>query len=452
MTEIRIPKLNNNDQTYTLVEWLTADEGPVQPGDALATLETSKAAEDLVCDESGLLWQAKQAGSECQPGDVIGWVVAPGTERTPDTQRAQAESAAQPESGADDGPLITRDAQALIDELAIGADQLRKLGNKVVRAADIRQLAAEDGSRDRIADGERPAAEDDSSARTYKVPAVQQAVSRTVQFSHQSIPAAYTVVKVDVGAAQAAARQLGSQLKKLVGLPEFLIAAVAPLYEEYPLFFATPKDDRTMLLAEDSHVGLTIDAGSGLFVPVIKNASTRSIEEIAGIVAEFRLSASRGRFREQDLSGGNISIALHRDPDIVLAIPLIFPGQVCCLALAGAQQEAVVGAEGTVSARTVANIGLAYDHRYINGGQVLPFLQTIKEILESPERLSGAAKLAVAEEAEDQRVDHVGPLKVTIVPAPGNFLVPAAGNALGYLTAEERRDEQVVLEPYDQAR
>jgi 2-oxoglutarate dehydrogenase E2 component (dihydrolipoamide succinyltransferase) len=371
--DIRVPKINNNDQAYTLVEWLAPDDKPVKPGDTLATLETSKAAQDLVCEESGVLWHAVQAGSECQPGDVIARVVPPGTERRADERAAQPEPAADDQAAAD-GPVITQAAQVLIDELSIDADQLRELDTKVVRAADIEQLAAGDDSPD----------------RTYKLSAVQQAVARTVQRSHQSIPAAYTVVKVDIGAAQDAARQLGIRLRKMVGLPDLLIAAVAPLYKEYPLFFAAPQNEDTVLLAEDSHIGLTIDADNGLFVPVVKNASTRTIEEIAEIVGTFRLSASRGRFLEQDLSGGNISIALHRDPDVVLAIPIIFPGQTCCLALAGAQQLVVRDDDGNMATRTIANIGLAFDHRFINGAQVLHFLQSIKEALESPDRLIGA--------------------------------------------------------------
>ena len=373
MADIRVPKLNNNDQAYTLVEWLAPDNEPVNPGDPVATLETSKAAEDLICEESGVLWHVVQAGSECQPGEVICQVVPPGTERGSAERAASAKPAA--DDDADDAPVITQPAQVLIDQLSIGADQLRELDTKVVRAADIERLAAADGYRD----------------RTYKLPVVQRAVARTVQRSHQSIPAAYTVVKVDIGAAQDAARQLGIRLHKMVGLPELLIAAVAPLYQQYPLFFATPVGDDTLLLADDSHVGITIDADNGLFVPVIKNASTRTVEEIAEIAGTFRLSASRGRFREEDLNGGNISIALHRDPDIVLAIPLIFPGQTCCLALAGAQQVLIRDDEGNVTARTIANIGLAYDHRFTNGAQALRFLQSVKEALESPDRLIGAS-------------------------------------------------------------
>jgi 2-oxoglutarate dehydrogenase E2 component (dihydrolipoamide succinyltransferase) len=374
VTEIRIPKLNNNDQTYTLVEWIAADDKPVESGDALVTLETSKAAEDLVCDEPGLLWHAKPAGSECQPGDVIGWVVPPGTQRGPGAQTAQTAAPPGPSGDDEDELIVTRDAQALIDKLSIDTAALRELGTKVVRAADVERLAANVDSPDRM----------------YRLPAVQQAVARAVRYSHQSIPAAYTVIKVDIGAAQELARQLSMRLRKQVGLPEFLIAAVAPLYQQYPLFFASPKDEQVMLQAEDSHIGLTIDLGTGLFVPVIKNASGRTIEEIAGIVGDFRLSASKGKFSEGDLNGGNFSIALHRDPDIILAIPLIFPGQVCCLALAGAQQEVVMDSAGKVTTRSVANIGLAYDHRFVNGGQVVPFLQSIKERLESPELIAAS--------------------------------------------------------------
>lgn len=388
MADIRIPKLNNNDQTYTLVEWLAADDEPVKPGDAIATLETSKAAEDLVCDDAGVLWHVTPAGSECQPGDVIAQVVAPGTERTAEAQVGALAPAAADEAGADE-PVITQAAQALADELSIGADQLRELDTKVVRAVDVEQLAADTGADANAgADAETGAASPD---RTYRLPPVQQAVARTVRRSHQDIPAAYTVVKVEVGAAQAAARQLGIKFRKLVGLPELLIAAVASLYQEYPLFFAAPQDDDTMVLAEAAHVGLTIDADNGLFVPVVKNASARTIEDIAAAVGEFRLSASRGRFSEQDLSGGNISIALHRDPDVVFAIPLIFPGQTCCLALAGAQQELIRDEEGNVTARTVTNIGLAYDHRFVNGAQALQFLQSIKAAVESPDGLPGAS-------------------------------------------------------------
>src|ERR1700733_8875360 len=71
-------------------------------------------------------------------------------------------------------------------------------------------------------------------------------------------------------------------------------------------------------------------------------------------------------------------------------------------------------------------------------------------------RLSSAglssAGLCLAEELQDRRVDHVGSFEVAVVPAAGDFLVTAVGNALGYLAAEERRHDQIVGVAYDQAR
>jgi 2-oxoglutarate dehydrogenase E2 component (dihydrolipoamide succinyltransferase) len=363
VAEINVPKLNNNDQTYTLLEWLAGDGCAVEPDEAIATIETSKAAEELVCAEGGVLWHSVPAGAECEPGEAIGWVVAPGTPRP-------ARPPAGPSDGAEaDGPVITRPAQALMDERGVGLDQVRELDRTLVRAADIERLA--------------PAGNGDAGP-VHHLPAVQGAVARTVQRSHQDIPAAYSVMKVHVDAVQEEARQLGMRLRKPVGMPEFLIAALAPLHSRFPVFFATPAGENTVRLADDANIGLTMDAGEGLFVPVIKRASTLSLEEIVELVGAFRISASRGSFREEELSDGHISIALNNGPDVVMAIPLIFPGQICSLALADALPEVILDDEGNAATRTVTNLGLAYDHRFVNGGEAAQFLRAVKDALESP--------------------------------------------------------------------
>ena len=53
MTEIVVPKLNANDTTYTLVEWLVPPGATVGAGDPVATVETSKAAEELPSPADG---------------------------------------------------------------------------------------------------------------------------------------------------------------------------------------------------------------------------------------------------------------------------------------------------------------------------------------------------------------------------------------------------------------
>ncbi|MFJ7200639.1 MULTISPECIES: 2-oxo acid dehydrogenase subunit E2 [unclassified Streptomyces] len=367
MAEIRVPKLNNNDDSYVLLEWLVGDEEPIGADDDVATIETSKAAEDLVSAAGGVLHHMVPAGAVCRPGDLIGRVVPPGTPRAERAAPTEATEAAGP----DDGPVITAPARQLLAELGIDPELTRTLGVKVVRRSDVERLTARSA-----ADG-----------NTLTLPTGQQAVARTVTRSHQTIPSAYTVIRVEVGGVVDRARVLTGEWRKLVGVPEFLIMAVAGLRERFPLCFASPVDERTVSVADGAHVGVTIDIGKGLYVPVVRDAHTMGLKEIATSVGDFRNKALHGSFREQDLTGGTIAVTLHNDEDVTVAVPIVFPGQVCALALGGIRPELVPGADGgagtdDVRIALVAHVGLAYDHRVLNGRDAVLFLRAVKESLE----------------------------------------------------------------------
>ncbi|MBP2325816.1 2-oxoglutarate dehydrogenase E2 component (dihydrolipoamide succinyltransferase) [Kibdelosporangium banguiense] len=334
MTEVRVPKLNNNDTEYILTEWIVADGEQVEPGRPVATLETSKAAEELLSPQAGVLRHLVEPGAECSPGQVIAQLLPEGAEVTPIVAGQRPQS----------GPIITEPAAALIRELCVSPQEVQALGLKVVRRNDIEQLGG--------------------LVRTLSP--VQRAISRTVTRSHQTIPAAYTVIKVDVSAAMREARETTRQLRMLVGLPDLLVSAVAKLHKDFPLFFATLQDERTIRLADTPQVGVTVDLGDGLHIPVIRG--NPAVPEIARQMAAFRTSAQHGTFRQEDLLGANIVVTLHHDEGIMLAIPIIHPGNVCALAL-GAPDNGV------------AHIGLAYDHRVVNGRDAVVFLQSLRDLL-----------------------------------------------------------------------
>ncbi|MEU7575491.1 2-oxo acid dehydrogenase subunit E2 [Micromonospora sp. NPDC049240] len=367
--EIRVPKLNNNDRAYILIDWLIDNDQEVASGEAIAALETSKAVEDLLSADDGILQHLLAAGAECAPGDVIARIVPPGTGEIP----VPATGAVEPAEPV--GQFVTAPAQELIDRLGIDPRSVRELPVKVVRAADVERLAAS-----------RP---QHSDARLHTLQQHQRAVAETVSLSHRTIPAAYTVMKVDVGAARAEVRRQSMSLRALVDLPDLLIAAVARLQGDHPLFFASPVDDHRARLSGQANVGVTMDAGTGLFVPVVHGAADLSFRELVAVLGRYRQAARTGRFHASDLNGGNISVTLHNDEDVVVAVPLIAPGQTCALALGGPQQEVTVDGEAGVSARTVIHVGLAYDHRFINGRDAVQFLRGVKAAVEAPADLVG---------------------------------------------------------------
>jgi 2-oxoglutarate dehydrogenase E2 component (dihydrolipoamide succinyltransferase) len=349
--EIMVPKLNSNDTEYTLVEWLIADGSEVHAGDMIATVETSKAIEDVPTTATGFLHQVVAAGETCAPGEIIGRVQA---------STMAPEPVHKPETMA--GPVITEPARELINRLGIDEERINTLGRKVIRRSDVERMA--------------------NSHELRELSTVQRAVGRTVTTAHQTIPAAYTVIKADVSAVVAEARELTRSLRKLVGLPDFLIAAVAGAHADFPMPFSTLVDDSTVRLAAAPNIGVTMDLGQGLYVPVIKDAAQMDIAEITEHLTTFRRHAQHATFRADDLTDANITITLHHDPGVVLAIPIIHPGQSCALALGAPTQELALDNEGTVVTRTYATIGLAYDHRVLNGRDAVLFLQALKESLE----------------------------------------------------------------------
>ncbi|GAA0355542.1 2-oxo acid dehydrogenase subunit E2 [Microbispora corallina] len=457
MTDIRVPKLNNNDTSYVLVEWVAEDGGAVASGDPVAVLETSKATEELVAEEDGYLWRVLPLNADCAPGDLIARLTADATPPAdaPSTDAAtgsgspvDAATGATPPAHAATGsrspvdaatavtrpghavtgagapettgaapvdarePVITAPARALIEELGVDPAELRALGVPVVRRTDVERLAAarlapagEGGRAGQVGEaaragqaGDAGRGDDDgrpggagwrpssggASGTSYELSRVQRAVARAVRASHETIPAAYTVMRIDVGDALALAARLTREVRRPVGLPELVTCAVARLHAAFPLLYATLADERTALLPDAPHIGVTMDAGAGLFVPVIHDAGRRSLKEVAARLMEYRLAAATGDFREDDLAGANIVVTLHHDGDVTLAIPLIFPGHACALAVAS-PQEVLQLRSGEVVSRTYANIGLAYDHRLVNGRDAALYLRALKDLLEDPE-------------------------------------------------------------------
>ncbi|WP_433254119.1 2-oxo acid dehydrogenase subunit E2 [Streptosporangium sp. CA-135522] len=431
MADIRVPKLNNNDTEYLVVEWLVEDGRPVRAGDPVAVLETSKAADELEADESGRLHHVATVNTWIAPGAVLAritseaFLAAAGAPVTSEAVLAAAEAsltsevvpvtaagapadpAAPPvtpvEAAPAGAPVITDLARALMGELGVTVAQVTALGLHVVRRADVERLAETQGRADvepdtdtdtdtgshadarRLAGRETPSRDEPvgldetraagGPAGAHRLSRVQRAVARAVTVSHGTIPAAYTAVKFDVGPPLARTRELSGQVRRPVGLAELFVQAVAGLHPAFPLFFASIDGDEVRP-ADAPRVGVTFDLGAGLYVPVVRE--TGSLREIADTLMRYRLAAMEGDFREKDLAGANIAVTLHTDADVVLAVPLVFPGTACALAITAPQQELVLGEDGAVTARTVANIGLAYDHRLINGRDAALFLTALR--------------------------------------------------------------------------
>jgi pyruvate/2-oxoglutarate dehydrogenase complex dihydrolipoamide acyltransferase (E2) component len=74
-TSLQIPRLEMAMTEGVLAEWLVADGAQVNEGDPIYTLETGKAAQEVVAPVSGKLVQRAQAGETYPVGTDIGEIV-----------------------------------------------------------------------------------------------------------------------------------------------------------------------------------------------------------------------------------------------------------------------------------------------------------------------------------------------------------------------------------------
>ena len=363
MYELAVPKLNSNDISYVLTEWFYTDGEPVPAGVEVAVVETSKAAEGITAGEGGILVRETEVAQECRPGEVIARLFADEEER--DAYLAGA----QPVGTAEEEPVVTEPARRLATEHGLDLATLKSLGRKVISRADVQRLLDERA---------------DAQPRRHVPGRSQRAVAEMVTLAHRTIPAAHGTVSVVVDAALDVLREYSEREGIPVRLPELLIRTVAELFPRYPLLFATTHDDGTVTLAAEPRIGVTIDVGRGLTVPVV--GSVTSLRAIAETLVRFREAALRGRFTEADLTGSNIGISLPAG-DVILVQPLILPGHAGMLSLGATQLVPHLEPDGRLGARQVVHLGLAYDHRLINGRDAATFLGELKRWLESPARV-----------------------------------------------------------------
>ncbi len=394
MTDFRVPKLNNNDTSYVLVEWLAEDGQAVRDGDPIVLLETSKATEEVEAPADGVLRRLLAEGAECEPGQVIARLLGsadeaagetagePGQEAAQKTaQEAANENPGRPETpappGDPSGVVVTAPARELIEAHGIAMERVYALGRKVIRRTDVEELLGGQAP-------PSPAAVTDD-AQWITLSRAQQRTAEVVERSLREIPAAFTAMNVDVTEVLSLARDLTRRLRTLVGLPEMVVKAAGGLLDRFPMFFAEPGPGPRARRAATADVGVTVDVGRGLFIPVVRDAGNRPLAEIAGDLVGFRKTALTGSFRERDLQGGAITLTLHTHDGIVFAVPIVFPGQTCALSLTAPRSEVVQDGSGFAVRRT-ATLGLAYDHRFINGRDAAEFLGELRTALESPAR------------------------------------------------------------------
>ena len=135
-------------------------------------------------------------------------------------------------------------------------------------------------------------------------------------------------------------------------------------------------------------IGLAVEAGEGIMVPVIRNADKTSLSDLTSRYAELVDLARRRRLTSEMTSGGIASVSNFGTFGLDWGTPIPLPDQTMILGLgAGKKMPAWDDSKNEFVPRTEAQVTLSFDHRSLDGGGAGRLLKRVIELLHDPAKL-----------------------------------------------------------------
>ena len=171
---------------------------------------------------------------------------------------------------------------------------------------------------------------------------------------------------------------------KIGMLPFFVIASSKALLR-YSIINSYIEDG---CMKEPNFIDISVAVASekGLFVPVIRDASKKSLKQINEDIKDFALKAKEGSLTPKEMTGGTFSITNGGVFGSLFSTPILNPPQSAILGMHTIKNKPVCIGDSIVS-RPMMYVALSYDHRLIDGREAVSFLTSIKEYIENPESL-----------------------------------------------------------------
>jgi pyruvate dehydrogenase E2 component (dihydrolipoamide acetyltransferase) len=197
-----------------------------------------------------------------------------------------------------------------------------------------------------------------------------------------------TVVEVDVTkiAAMRAKVQpafVAATGTKLNFMPFFTLAAAEAL-KAHPKLNASI-DGENIVYHASENISFAVDTERGLLTPVIRDASTLNIAQIAQQIADLASRTRENKLKPDELGGGTFTLTNTGSRGALFDTPVVFLPQVAILGTGVVSKRAVVVStpEGdSIAVRSMVYLALSYDHRLVDGADASRYLVDVKTRLE----------------------------------------------------------------------
>jgi pyruvate dehydrogenase E2 component (dihydrolipoamide acetyltransferase) len=224
-------------------------------------------------------------------------------------------------------------------------------------------------------------------ADTEEVPLTQmrKAIAKRLAQSIGPIPTFYLTIECDMTHMMELRERANRAFEKdgvKASINDFIIKAVAAALARHPEVNAS-WGDSAIVRHRRVHVGVAVAIEDGLITPIVRDADTKRVRDIAVEVKELAARAREKKLKPDEYTGATFSVSNLGMFGIVEFTAIINPPESGILAV-GAVAEKVVVEEGEMVVRPRMRLTMSCDHRVVDGATGAKFLQTLRELIEDP--------------------------------------------------------------------
>jgi 2-oxoglutarate dehydrogenase E2 component (dihydrolipoamide succinyltransferase) len=346
--QINTPEFSESVQSGTLLEWRKQVGDSVERDETLLDMETDKVILEISAPASGTLVSIRVAnGEEVKTGDVLG-------------------------------------------EIETDADAVAEVEHDVA-ATPLASLPKTEGSKaqEEVTHPTAPTYEAGRADRRVPMSRLRLRIAERMVMAQRTAAILTTFNEVNMQPVQDLRKRVQADFQEKngvkLGLMSFFVKAVCLGLKQFPVVNASV-DGRDIVYHDCYDIGMAVSSERGLVVPVLRDADQMSLAGIEQKIADFGRRANSLELTIEELEGGTFTVSNGGVFGSMLSTPILNPPQSAVLGLHRIQDRPVAE-NGQVVIRPMMYLALSYDHRIVDGREAVSFLKTVKDALESPEKL-----------------------------------------------------------------
>jgi 2-oxoglutarate dehydrogenase E2 component (dihydrolipoamide succinyltransferase) len=381
-----------------VANWVKKEGESVDQDEIIAEIETDKVVLEVVAPSNGVLTKIiKHEGDIVNSAEIIGEFDETAVKIK--EEKISKEVNFQSSNAEEDDPKIKDDvnhkksgpaAKKLIVENNLDSSLIQASGKnqRITKADVINHLESKSPA---MESSDNASSISSSSRPEKRVPMsrLRNTIAKRLVSVQQETAMLTTFNEVDMLPIKELRAKYGQEFEKQHGIKLgfmgfFIIAAVQAL-KKFPIVNASI-DGSDVIYHGYQDIGVAVSTERGLVVPIIKDADTKSLPELEKSILEYSEKARDSKLTIEEMQGGTFTISNGGVFGSLLSTPILNAPQTAILGMHSIQDRPVA-INGEVVIRPMMYLAMSYDHRLLDGKEAVRFLVSIKEQLESPERL-----------------------------------------------------------------